>query len=376
MVAGSPGRAVKVPGGTSRRSAGRPTAPPAAIRATPPRAAPRRPALEPAASVRPAKIKVAPAAVRKPSIIRCSSAPEATGGPSRISAGTAIAPATATIGSRPRNTHRHPNKRATSALTAGQASPGATHAVDTTAIIPARSVPGRMRPITEYATEGMARAPTPCSPRPATRTPIEGARPARARPEPNSTTPATNGTAGPRRSASRPAATMLTALPRMKPLNTQPYRRRPPRSRATTGMTVTPASASDATKVTVRTRPTVSARRCGAISPPSLPSTAGSFMPPTLGGSPSAHIGRAPRPACAGDPGTPPDEIGRSAGTFVEPEADLHGDLEVAATVVLDAAPHPGDLEPVQVVQGLRGAADRALDSVVDDLGGGTDDLG
>jgi len=97
-----------------------------------------------------------------------------------------------------------------------------------------------------------------------------------ASPEPNSTTPATNGTAGPRRSASRPAATMPTTLPSMNPLNTQPYRRSPPRSRATTGMTVTTASASDATKVMVRTRPAVSARRCGAHRPGTRPSSIGS----------------------------------------------------------------------------------------------------
>src|SRR6516164_6133753 len=65
----------------------------------------------------------------------------------------------------------------------------------------------------------------------------------------------------------------------------------------------------------------------------------------------------------------------RSGGPLVEPEADLHGDLEVTAPVVPDAAPHPGDLEPVQVVQGLRGAAYGALDRVVDALGGGADNL-
>jgi hypothetical protein len=61
-------------------------------------------------------------------------------------------------------------------------------------------------------------------------------------------------------------------LPSMKPLNTQPYNRSPPRSRATTGITVTTASASEATKVIVRTRPAVSARRCGAQSPGTWPS--------------------------------------------------------------------------------------------------------
>jgi hypothetical protein len=201
-------------------------------------------------------------------VSRCSRAWDAAGGPRRTSAGTAMLPATATTGSRPRNTQRQPNRRATSALTAGPASPGATHAVDSTAIIRARSSSGRLRPMVAYATEGTAPAPTPCRTRPATSTAIEGARPAMASPEPNSTTPATNGTAGPRRSAPRPAATMPTTLPSMNPLNTQPYRRSPPRSLATTGITVTTASASEATKVIVSTRPVVSARRCGAHSPP------------------------------------------------------------------------------------------------------------
>jgi hypothetical protein len=40
------------------------------------------------------------------------------------------------------------------------------------------------------------------------------------------------------------------------------------------------------------------------------------------------------------------------------------------AAVVLDPAARVGDLEPVEVVQGLRGAADRAPDGVVDALGG------
>ncbi len=89
----------------------------------------------------------APAAVRSASVSRCSPAWGAAGGPSRISAGTAMDPATATTGSRPRNTQRHPNKRATSALIAGPTSPGATHAVDRTAIIRARSVSGKLRPM-------------------------------------------------------------------------------------------------------------------------------------------------------------------------------------------------------------------------------------
>src|SRR5262252_1865333 len=112
----------------------------------------------------------------------------------------------------------------------------------------------------------------PCSTRPATSTPMVGARPATASPVPKKSSPATNGTAGPRRSASRPASTMPITLPSMNALNTQPYRRRPPRSWAATGITVTTASASDATKVIDRTRPAVSPRVGGAQSPRTRPS--------------------------------------------------------------------------------------------------------
>jgi len=122
------------------------------------------------------------------------------------------------------------------------------------------------------------RGPAGPGPRPARPSTEQGPpRPARSR---TARPPATNGTAGPRRSASRPAATIPTTLPSMNPLNTQPYRRRPPRSRATTGMTVTTASASDATKVIVRTRPVVSARRCGAHKPGTRPSPPGPIGSP------------------------------------------------------------------------------------------------
>jgi len=67
--------------------------------------------------------------------------------------------------------------------------------------------------------------------------------------------------------------------------------------------------------------------------------------------------------------------LSRSVRLLVEPETDLDGDLEVAMPIVIDPAPQIGDLEPVQVVQGLRGAADGAPNSIIDALGGGTDDL-
>ena len=67
--------------------------------------------------------------------------------------------------------------------------------------------------------------------------------------------------------SSRPAATMPTMLPSMNALNTQPYSHSPPRSRATTGMMVTTASASAATNVMASTSPAVNARLGGAHKP-------------------------------------------------------------------------------------------------------------
>src|SRR6202044_3953137 len=55
---------------------------------------------------------------------------------------------------------------------------------------------------------------------------------------------------------------------------------------------------------------------------------------------------------------------------LIKPEPDLQGDLEVAEPVVLDMAAHAGDLEPVEVVQGLGGARDGSLDGIVDAHGG------
>src|ERR1700759_2351855 len=63
------------------------------------------------------------------------------------------------------------------------------------------------------------------------------------------------------------------------------------------------------------------------------------------------------------------------AGGLVQAEADLQGDLEKEAAVVLDPPARVGDLEPVQVVQGPGGARDGAPDRVVDALRGRADDL-
>ena len=83
--------------------------------------------------------------------------------------------------------------------------------------------------------------------------------------------------------------------------------------------------------------------------------------------------GRAPQRA----PANPPEPaLGPGSGLgLVQPEADLQRHLEVAALIVFDPAADAADLEPVQVVEGLRGASDRDLDRVVNALGRGADDL-
>ena len=134
---------------------------------------------------------------------------------------------------------------------------------------------------------------------------MAGARPATSRPLAKRPSPATYGTPGPRRSASRPATTMPTTLPSMKALNTQPYRSRPPRSRATSGMTVTTASASEAMKVMVSTRPAVSARRGPDHSPP--PGSA--WLPPAGSGT-----------ASDAGPGTGGRSSGRAGDGCIGPE--------------------------------------------------------
>src|SRR3954452_25052418 len=86
---------------------------------------------------------------------------------------------------------------------------------------------------------------------------------------------------------------MPMRLPSMNALKTQPYSRIPPRSSATTGITVTTARASDATKVIVMTKPAVSERRAGAHRP-SARSANG------IGDDDAVHGGQVGRVALAG----------------------------------------------------------------------------
>src|SRR5262245_18340996 len=104
---------------------------------------------------------------------------------------------------------------------------------------------------------------------------MDWAAPPTTRPAANRAGPPANGSRAPRRSAARPASTMPRRLPRKNPLNTQPYSPRPPRSSATTGITVAMANDSNATSVIVSTRATVRRRRAGAHTPSSTARSSG-----------------------------------------------------------------------------------------------------
>src|SRR5262249_55324729 len=147
IVAGSPYLADSVPAGSRRRSTGTPSASPAAVSTAPTitlgtlsvlaLASGASPVAEPSASVSPPT--TGPRRRATPARPRGRGGPPpprgAGGGRSRNGAGMATGPVSAMNGSNPRNTHRQPKYFATSALSAGPARPGATHAVDSTAII-------------------------------------------------------------------------------------------------------------------------------------------------------------------------------------------------------------------------------------------------
>src|SRR5690348_13710544 len=69
--------------------------------------------------------------------------------------------------------------------------------------------------------------------------------------------------------------------------------------------------------------------------------------------------------------------VGRTDSLVVlEPEADLHADLEVLDAAVLDLAADLQHLEPVQVAQRPAGPLDAVAHGLVDPVGRRSDDLG
>ena len=91
--------------------------------------------------------------------------------------------------------------------------------------------------------------------------------PAMARPAAKVTKPPMSGQPIPRLSDRAPLTTIPTRLERKKALNTQPYSRKSPRCRLTTGSTVATDRLSNATTVTFITSAPVNKRRPGAQTP-------------------------------------------------------------------------------------------------------------
>ena len=136
-AAGRPRAARSVPGGVRARKAGTTrTAPSATI--------PPRSHGDPA--VRPASTRPAPTARRRARPTGADPWSSGSGVPTPRSARTARSTTAPVMGTRPRNTHRHPTVVATADAASGEISDGTIHDVDMTANTWGRSGAGKPRP--------------------------------------------------------------------------------------------------------------------------------------------------------------------------------------------------------------------------------------
>src|SRR5690606_37263580 len=98
-------------------------------------------------------------------------------------------------------------------------------------------------------------------------------------------------------------------------------------------------------------------------------------LPPVPGG-PRPGAGR-PLPSHHATARPAASARGRAGCSGVlEPETDLQTDLDVRDPALGELAADLGDLEPVEVAQGLRGSADAVADGLDHALRRGADDLG
>src|SRR5687767_3559624 len=114
-----------------------------------------------------------------------------------------------------------------------------------------------------YTATSSAPAPRPCRTRPASNWAMVLAVPATSRPIPNNTGAATSGTRGPARSHQRPPTTVPNTDAAMNDTNGHAYSATAPRSATSAGIAVPTPIASNATRLTSRTNPTVVARLFG-----------------------------------------------------------------------------------------------------------------
>ncbi|MCW0461402.1 hypothetical protein NB717_002470 [Xanthomonas sacchari] len=142
----------------------------------------------------------------------------------------------------------------------GPISDGTTQPAENAANMRGRIACGYSRATSTYSTTEIAPAPRPCTSRPASRNPIDGAKPASSSPQTKQARPVHSGVAGPCRSLQRPATVMPITLAARVPPKASAYSRRPSSSRATVGIAAATASASKAISDTSATMPTVVAR--------------------------------------------------------------------------------------------------------------------
>lgn len=160
--------------------------------------------------------------------------------------GTTMSIASTTNAITPRNTQRQPTDSATMPAIRGPISDGITQAAAKPARMRACSTGGYTRATITYNATVRAPPPRPCTSRPATKTPIVGARPAMSSPTTNKPTDANSALRGLPRSDHAPASTIPTTLTASGPANANAYSDAPSSSRLMVGMIVVTASASNA----------------------------------------------------------------------------------------------------------------------------------
>ncbi len=205
---GMPGAERVVPGGSSRAAASASALPAMTVVATSATGWPAAdsPATESARADRAAKAAQGTrprALVAAAGAVVTSDVPAA--GRVRRRAGSRASAVGTSRTSAPRNTQRQPTSSVITPVTTGPAIEGSTHIAANSENIRGRSEAGRAWATSTIRLMSSTPSAIPLSRRPATTTAIDGAVPTVSWARANSTSPARNGPAGPRRSAHRPA---------------------------------------------------------------------------------------------------------------------------------------------------------------------------
>ena len=216
MGAGTPGRARRVPTGSSTRSPQ-----PVATRPSPASSPVTRDGCWPHDS-----IAATPRATARARRTRRGSVRAAVPACGRVRmrpmTGRIMAEPMATNGTSPRNTQRQPRCWVSAPASSGPTSEGRTQAVEMAVKIFGRWVSTYCSPIRTYIAVISRPEARPCTTRPSTKIHIAGANPLTSRPPVNSTRPVVMGSRGPRASLSWPLTTIPTMLAIRNPVKAQP----------------------------------------------------------------------------------------------------------------------------------------------------------